>query len=323
VSDRIAIAAGGSIGVAFAIVFARAGFTVCIWDPDQERLNLVLPEVKARLDDLTTFALLDESTATIASRIKVSSDLAQAVKDAILVQECAPENVDLKRDLFGRLNELAPGDAILASSSSAMPVSRFAAHLAGSSRCLVAHPCNPPYLLPVIELVPAPFTDPDVVEHAHDVYVRAGLSPVLVRKEVEGFIFNRLQGAILREAYCLVRDGIGSVEDVDRAVREGPGRRWSFMGPFETASLNTRGGIAAHAQKLGPAYARMGAERGQNDPWTPDLVADVARQLQDLNPGESWADRVAWRDDQLLQLARMKRNTTSTSDEPAGRPAAR
>lgn len=309
--------------MAFGIVFARAGFTVHVWDPDGGRRNQVLPELKARLNSLTHYELLDERVSTIAARVDVCAELAEAVKDAILVQECAPENVDLKRDLFRQLDKLAPRDAVLASSSSAMPVSRFAADLAGSSRCLIAHPCNPPYLLPVIELVPAPFTDPDVVERAREVYTRAALSPVVVRKEVEGFIFNRLQGAILREAYCLVRDGVGSVEDVDRAVREGPGRRWSFMGPFETANLNTRGGIASHAQKLGPAYARMGAERGQNDPWTPDLVAEVVRQLDDLHNGQTWADRVTWRDDQLLQLARMKHNPTPTSDEPAGRPADR
>lgn len=320
-SDNIAIAAGGSIGVAFAIVFARAGFTVRVWDPDGARRDQVLPELRARLDSLTHYELLDEPASTIAARVDVCADLAEAVKGAILVQECAPENIDLKRDLFRQLDNLAPRDAVLASSSSAMPVSRFAADLGGSSRCLIAHPCNPPYLLPVIELVPAPFTDPDVVKRARAVYARAGLSPIVVHKEVEGFIFNRLQGAILREAYCLVRDGVGSVEDVDRAVREGPGRRWSFMGPFETANLNTRGGIASHAEKLGPAYARMGAERGQCDPWTPELVAEVVRQLDDPHVGGSWADRVAWRDDQLLQLARMKHNNIPTSDETAGHPA--
>src|SRR5688500_6615019 len=102
------------------------------------------------------------------------------------------------------------------------------------------------------------------------------MQPVLVRKEVEGFVFNRLQGALLREAYCLVRNGVASVEDIDRIVRDGLGLRWSVVGPFETADLNNRGGIEAHAEKMGPAYARMGAERGQHDPWTPDLVAKVA-----------------------------------------------
>ncbi len=105
------------------------------------------------------------------------------------------------------------------------------------------HPGNPPYLLPVVELVPAPFTDEAVVERAHALLAGAGLSPVRVRVELEGFVFNRLQGAMLREAYALVRDGVASVEDIDRIVKDGLGRRYSVVGPFETSDLNVRGGI--------------------------------------------------------------------------------
>ena len=128
-----------------------------------------------------------------------------------------------------------------------------------------------------------------------------------VRREIEGFIFNRLQGAVLREAYCLVRDGVASVEDVDRVVRLGLGRRWAVIGPFETADLNTRGGIAAHAERLGPAYSRMGADRGQDDPWTPDLVAQVTAERRALLPIERWDERVAWRDRALIAAERGRR----------------
>ncbi len=140
----------------------------------------------------------------------------------------------------------------------------------------------------------------------------AGMEPVLVHKEVEGFVFNRLQGALLREAYCLVRDGVASVEDVDRIVREGLGPRWSLIGPFETADLNTQGGIAAHADRMGPAYARMGAERGQDDPWTPELVAKVTAQRRALLPLDSWAERVAWRDRRLMALVRHRKSEGSS-----------
>jgi hypothetical protein len=106
----------------------------------------------------------------------------------------------------------------------------------------------------------------------------------------------------LREAYCLVRDGVASADDVDRVVRDGLGRRWSVIGPFETADLNTRGGIAVHAERLGSAYARMGAERGQDDPWTPELVDRVVRERRALLPLEEWEDRVMWRDRMLMRL---------------------
>jgi 3-hydroxyacyl-CoA dehydrogenase len=138
------------------------------------------------------------------------------------------------------------------------------------------------------------------------------MEPVLVHKEVEGFVFNRLQGALLREAYCLVRDGVASVDDVDCIVREGLGLRWSIIGPFETVDLNTQGGIESHAQKMGPAYERMGAERGQRDPWTADLVAKVSAARRALLPLDRWAERVGWRDRRLMSLIRHRKTEKST-----------
>ena len=221
-----------------------------------------------------------------------------------LVLECAPERLDLKRALFAQLDRLASPNAILASVSSALPVSAFAAELPGRARCLIAHPGNPPYLIPVVEIVPAAFTDPQVAQRAGDLFASLGMTPVRVAREVEGFIFNRLQGAVLREAYCLVRDGVASVADIDHVMREGLAPRWSVIGPFETVDLNTRGGIASHAQKMGPAYARMGKERGQDDPWTPELVAEVERQRRAVLPLDQWQSRVSWRDMELMALTR-------------------
>ncbi len=238
-------------------------------DPDAARPAAGTGEVRTRLLDLDVYSLLGEPVDAILDRVTVLDELEAAAKDAQHAQECAPERVELKRDLFAELDRLVPPEAVLASSSSFLPASAFAAGLPGRARCLVAHPGNPPYLIPVVEIVPAPFTEEVAAARAAALFARAGLSPVHVRREVEGFIFNRLQGALLREAYCLVRDGVASVEDVDKVVRDGHGRRWSHIGPFETADLNTRGGIAAHAERMGPSYARMCAESGQNDPWTP------------------------------------------------------
>lgn len=306
---RVAVVGAGSIGAAWAVVFARAGADVALHDTDAARLADAEADVARRLESLDRGGLLDEAPGTIAARVRLVAELAKAVAGAEHVQECAPESLELKRDLFARLDELAPVDAVLASSSSALTASSFADGLPGRARCLVAHPGNPPYLLPVVELVPAPFTEANVVERARRLFERAGMAPVLVRREIEGFVFNRLQGALLREAYCLVRDGIASVEDVDRVVRDGLGRRWAAIGPFETAELNTRGGIEAHAEMLGPAYARMGAERGQDDPWTPELVAHVAGELHERLPPARWEERVAWRDDALIALERARRES--------------
>ncbi|WP_031357938.1 3-hydroxyacyl-CoA dehydrogenase [Caballeronia sordidicola] len=303
----VAIVGGGSIGVAFCIVFARAGFNVRLYDPADERRCAVEPEVRARLNDLAEFDLLDDSAESVLARIVVLDNLADAVRGAVLVQECAPERVDLKRELFMQIDENARADAVLASSSSALTVSSFADALPGRARCLVAHPGNPPYLISVIEIVAAPFTSSETIARANALYEEAGMSAVRVTKEIEGFIFNRLQGALLREAYCLVRDGVASVADIDRVVRDGVGLRWSVTGPFETVDLNTRGGIESHARKMGPAYERMGASRGQHDPWTPELVARVAGERRAELLLDDWDARVQWRDRQLMALIRDRR----------------
>jgi L-gulonate 3-dehydrogenase len=259
--------------------------------------------IERRLGDLHGVGLLPEPAEVVLALITVTDDLAQAVDGVSWVQESVVENVEVKRELFTRLDELTDGGAVLASSSSMIAASRWAGELAGRDRCLVVHPGNPPYLLTVAEVVPAPFTSEQTVRRAQQVLASAGMSPVLVQGEPEGFVFNRLQGALLREAYCLVRDGVISPADVDRVVKEGLGRRWAVLGPFETSHLNTRGGIRRHAEVMGPAYERMGAERGQHDPWTPDLVATVAADLEARLPMDRWEQHVAERDAALLRRA--------------------
>ena len=311
---NVAVAGGGSIGVAFALQFARAGKSVRIFEPSPERGALIPGEIRARLEMLGAAGLLEGEAAVVAARIEVTPELQSAAADCDLVLECVPEVVDIKRELFAQLERHVGPDVPLCSASSALPASSFCSELATRQRCLVTHPGNPPYLIPIVELVPAPFTDAAVVQRCSAYFQQVGMSPVVVQREVEGFVFNRLQGALLREAYCLVRDGVASVEDIDKVVRDGLGLRWSVIGPFETVDLNTRGGIAAHAAKLGPAYERMGRERGQNDPWTVELVAKVAAQRRALLPLDQWEARVGWRDQQLMQLAKMRQARAANDD---------
>ncbi len=305
IETGVSVVGAGSIGVAFAVQFARSGFRVRMWDPVPEALPRAAREREDRLRMLSDNGLLDEPVETVLARVSDHPILYDALRDADLVQECAPEQLEIKRDLFRMIGAYSPTHAVLASSSSAIAASRFADVTPARDRVLVAHPGNPPYLIPVIELVGGTFTSEATLQRADDLYRRAGLKPIRVRSEVEGFVFNRLQGAVLREAYCLVRDGVASVDDIDEVVRSGLGRRWAFIGPFETVDLNTRGGIASHAEKMGPAYERMGAQRGQYDPWTPELVEQVAGQRRERLPLDEWADRVMWRDEMLMQLSRV------------------
>jgi 3-hydroxyacyl-CoA dehydrogenase len=313
-TEPVAVVGAGSIGVAFAIVFARAGHAVRVWDPFPDASQRARGELSDRLDQLAAHGLVADPGA-VRARVTFHGDLAQAVTGAALVQECAPERADAKRDVIRRAAQNAPDQAVFASSSSAIRPSLIGADLPEGlrDRILVGHPGNPPYLIPVIELVPSPDTAPWAVERARALYTGAGLRPVTVQHEPEGFVFNRLQGAVLREAYCLVRDGVVTVDEIDEVVRSGLGRRWSLIGPFETVDLNTRGGLASHAEKMGPAYARMGAERGQHDPWTPDLVSTAVGQRRALLPLDRWEERVHWRDDQLMRLTALWEDIRDTS----------
>jgi L-gulonate 3-dehydrogenase len=304
--SSVAIIGAGSIGVAWAIVFARAGKEVRLYDVDAGRTQAAKDEITRRLSKLRDVGLLDSPVEQIAANVSVAATLGDSVRTAAHVQECIMESLPVKRELFAELDTLTDHSVVLASSTSMIPCSQFAADLAGRDRCLVVHPGNPPYLLPVAEVAPAPFTAPWVLEKTRALLSSVGMTPITVGKENEGFVFNRLQGALLREAYCLVRDGIASVTDVDLVVTAGLGRRWSVLGPFATAELNTRGGIRRHAELLGPAYARMGAERGQHDEWTPELVDAVAAEVHERLPSADWAENVQRRDFALMLLERAR-----------------
>lgn len=296
----IALIGGGSMGMGWAIVFARAGRTVRVYDAAPEMLANVKTGIATRLVALAAYGLLEEAPAVILTRISTTADLAEAVADAVHVQENVPERLAIKLDLFKALDQLAGPDAVLASSTSSLPASDFASELAGRARCLVAHPANPPFLLPIVEIVPAPFTAPWVVERTRALMDAVGQAPVVVKREVNGFLYNRLQGAVLREAYWMLKEGIADVKDIDAVMTSGLGLRWSIIGPFETADLNYRGGLEDHARRMGERYRQMGAERGQPDEWDAGLVARAAAERRALVPMEKWDARVAWRDARLM-----------------------
>ena len=189
---RVAIIGAGTIGVGWAVVFAQAGHSVSLHDVDPERLTAARWEIADRLTKLASFDLIEETAATIGSRIEASTNLGRTVEGAGYVQECVPEALALKRDVFRSLDAAADPQAILASSTSAIRMSEIASDLPGRKRCLVVHPGNPPYLLRVAEIVPAWFTSNETATGCRRLLSSAGMRPILVRKEVEGFIFNRL-----------------------------------------------------------------------------------------------------------------------------------
>jgi L-gulonate 3-dehydrogenase len=246
--QRVAIVGAGLIGRAWANVFARAGWQVAMWDPDPAQRETAAGLVAQSLHDLAAHGLVADPEAA-AKRLRTAATLADAVHDVDYVQESGPEVLAVKAQTFAGLDAAAPAGAVLASSTSAIVPSRFTEALKGRARCLVAHPVNPPHLVPVVEVCGAPWTDATVKQRAIAVLKSVGQVPIDVKREIDGFVLNRLQVALLTEAFRLVQDGVVSPEDLDHTIADGLGLRWAFMGPFETIELNAPAGTADYCRR--------------------------------------------------------------------------
>ena len=300
----IAIIGSGMIGQSWAICFARAGFDVKLFDHVAGAAQSGHAAVHTTLSMLARSNLLQGQTCdAVLARIRCAATLSKAVADVVHVQENTPEHLDIKRSIFAELDAATPPDAVIASSTSALLPSAFTEDLPGARRCLVAHPLNPPHLIPAVELVPSAQTTPATMAQTAALMRAAGQRPITVSREVAGFIMNRLQGAVLDEAMWLVTQGYASVDDVDTAMRDGLARRWSFMGPFETIDLNAPGGIADFIARYGAAYAEIGAQRPNRPDWTDALSASIAADRRAALPLSALPARADWRNARLAALA--------------------
>jgi len=302
-----AIIGAGLIGRSWAIAFARAGWTVKLWDSDPrapERAQATMAEL---LDDLADNDLLDGQTRqAVQERIAASDTLAKALEGADWVQENAPENVAIKQALWAEMAPLAGLSTILASSTSAIVPSQFTEGLSERERCLTAHPINPPYLVPAVELVPAPWTSRETMSRAEAVMHDIGQVPIMLRQEIDGFVVNRLQGALLDEAFRLVSDGICGADDVDAAIRDGLALRWSFMGPFETIDLNAPDGVRDYIERYQPLYTRLFHSMQRRVAWDGPVADQVEGERRARVAKSDLAERQRWRDRRLMALRRHK-----------------
>jgi 3-hydroxyacyl-CoA dehydrogenase len=299
---KVAIVGAGMIGRGWALVFAGAGFDVALWDPAPGAAQDAVAFIAAKAEELHAAGLQDMPAGQVVAHVTIAATLADCVRDAVHVQENGPENLPARIELFSRLDELAPAAAVIASSTSGMPPSAFSAHLAGRHRCLVAHPPNPPYLLPLVELCPAPWTTDDVMRRTADLLQAAGRKLARMTREKDGFILNRLQGAMLAEALRLIGDGVIDVEGLDTVVKHGLGLRWAFMGPLETVDLNAPGGFEDFCARYGPLYEALQAQMAPR-PWSADVVGAISAARRTHVPAEAIAARQAWRDRRLMALA--------------------
>jgi L-gulonate 3-dehydrogenase len=308
--STVAIVGAGLIGRAWAVVFARAGWAVRLTDPHGPTLDAAPRLIRDELRALHAHGLVDDPEGS-AARVSVAESLSDAVTPASFVQENGPETVEAKQALFAELDRLASPDAILASSTSAIVASRFTEDLPGRARCLVGHPVNPPHLVPVVELCGAPWTSPATIERARAVYGGIGQVAVTVNREVEGFVLNRLQGALLAEAFRLVGEGVISPEDLDETVRNGLGLRWSFLGPFGTIELNAPGGIADYCARYTGFYKRLASDPAGPAVYEGANADRVIAAWPHAPSPDRLADRTRWRNERLAALAAHKRRQQS------------
>lgn len=289
VKSSVAVIGAGLMGHGIALVFARCDYPICVYDTSSSALAGLVNRVRASLRDLG----LDEGVAT---RVVPCPDLAEAVSGADVVIEAGPENLEIKRSLFKQIEAAAPSGALLASNTSVIPITRIMEGLERQGRTLGTHWWNPPHLVPLVEVIQTERTEPQAIRQMSDLLRSVGKTPVTVRKDVPGFIGNRLQHAMWREAISLVANGVCDAETVDTVVKASFGMRLAVLGPLENADLvGTDLTLAVHEHVLpdldrtpGPlpylrdlvGRGRLGMKSGAGfREWSPEQQAEVRANL--------------------------------------------
>ena len=303
---RAAVIGSGLIGRAWAMVFARGGAEVTLWDQDPAQVTRALDSIAGALAEMQTAGLIADHEAA-RQRIGAAPSLAAALDGASHVQENIAERAEPKQTLYVEIEKHVADDAVLASSTSAIMPSILFSHLATRHRCVVAHPMNPPHLAPFVELCGAPFTAAETIARTRAVMADCGMAPIVVNREIEGFVLNRLQHALLCEAFRLIANGYVSSEDLDKALKDGLALRWSFMGPIETIDLNAPGGVADYMARYGQTVRGAGDPAGSGPDWPAGIGERLAAERRQAVPLDRLAEAQAWRDRRLMALMSHKR----------------
>ena len=303
---KVALIGCGLIGQSWAISFLNAGFCVSLFDPGKGVTAQAKEKIEAKLSDLQVNGLIKKTNISdYMTKIHLAEDISSAVRGSIHIQESGPEDLKVKKELTKKIDAVAAENIPIASSTSGIPASLYASDVKGQYRCLVAHPINPPHLIPAVEIVPAPFTSTSITEAVKDIIISIDKEPLELNKEIPGFVVNRLQGALLNEAFKLVKDGISSAENIDKAISEGLGLRWSFMGPFQTIHLNAPEGIAGYVRRYEEMYKDM-LNKPKID-WSSIVELGLEEELLKLYP---LSEREKHEKDRDIKLTKLILNKT-------------
>jgi len=289
----VAIVGSGVIGRSWAAVFLRAGCTTTVFDPDSQQLQRAGEWIL-------------QNRAESWGELRLADSLAPALAGARYVQECAPERLPMKQAIFRELDQVAEPDAILASSTSAFDMTAIASDVRHPGRCVVAHPVNPPHVVPVVEVLGGERTLPETVSEACEFLRAVGQVPVLLKKHIHGFLLNRLQFALVREALHLVKSGVADVDAIDAVVRDGLGLRWALLGPFAVADTNKDEGVRAYFGGYTEWFTDLMNQLGPTPVLDRTLIDSIGAALDHARGDTPREDVRAWRDRMVLEIRRLK-----------------
>ena len=305
---KVAVIGCGTIGCGWATFFAMKGMETRLYDQQAASLGRAYEKVRENLKTLVGLKELCETEAAkVLNNICIAASMEDALEGVAFVQEAIYEDYDAKKALFRQLDQMLPEDVIIATSSSGLLMTEIQTAVeCHPGRCIIGHPINPVFLVPLVEIVPGKQTDPDVMVRARAFYEGVGKVPVTLKKEVPGYLENRLTAALYREAIDLVINDVATVEDIDKTIWAGPGLRYALMGPLLIYHLGGgEGGTRYFVDHLGTALTQWWEDMNT---WTkvPDgAVEAIEKGVEEAMKGKSISDMCAWRDKKLVELIRV------------------
>lgn len=319
---RVGVIGGGVIGAGWVARFIENGIDVAVYDPApdvEEKVSAVLENAEH------AYSKLSAAARQTKGGVQFVASIGEAVKNAQLIVEAVPEDPALKATVYAEIEEIADADALIASSTSGILPSVLQAGLKHPQRLLVAHPFNPVYLLPLVELVGGKETDPDVIARAKEIYAALGMRPLHIRKEIEAFVADRLLEAVWRESLWLVKDGIATTEEIDDAIRFGFGLRWAQMGIFETYRLaGGEAGMRHFMEQFGPTLKWPWSKLTDVPEFNDELVELISSQSDAQSGHHSIRELERIRDDNLVAILKaLKENNWGAGETLASHETSR
>lgn len=304
--EKIACVGSGLVGQGWAAQFAVNGYKVTLQDLSQGKLDEAYERVVNHINTLVEAGLGRDAEGAIAS-LKTSTDLDAVLRETDFVIESVFENLEVKQNLYEDMDKITSDDVILASSTSGLMMTDIANKMKyHPERAIVAHPWNPVHLVPLVELSPGKKTDQKTVDKTYELMEDIGKEPVVLKKEVPGFIANRISAALWREALDLVDRGVASVEDVDKAIRAGPGIRWAIMGPYLVYHLGGgKGGIEYLMRHIGVSKAKWLETMAKWTETPESAILKAVKGVNDMVGDKSLEELEEWRDKYLISLNRL------------------